>query len=101
LPITKQSRLFDLILDDVFQLLVKGHQLLLVSELVRKVKPQPRPQLTFIGLLRGLLGLLVHAEVKVGAGKVYPSVFGNLELKSSLLCFCNVIDFGSCKIKTV
>jgi hypothetical protein len=45
---------------------------------VGQVEPQSRPQLAFVGLLCGLLGLRVHPQVEVGAGKVDPGILGNL-----------------------
>ena len=72
------SKKTHLILDDIFQFLVEGHQLLLVGELVRQVEPEPGPQLRLLGFLGSLLGLLVHAQVEVGARQVDQGVFGDL-----------------------
>ena len=49
----------ELVLDDVLELLVEGHQLLLVSKLVREVEPQPSVEITLHSYTQGDDELLV------------------------------------------
>ena len=84
----------ELILNDVFQLLMERHELLLVAELVRQVEPEPGLELVLVTLVAHLLSLRVHAQVEEAASQIDVGIlnyieFGNIDaMRAKLIQIC-------------